>query len=74
MGMCCPRLRVARSRAWSTRTYARVWTRLPWVIEDAIGGGFYAVRAEGRRRWSTFRICLPKTFSCNRGFENKSAA
>ena len=54
VGMCCPRLRVARSRSWSTRTYARVWTRLPWVADDAIGGGFYAVSAEGRRRWEQF--------------------
>jgi len=54
VGMCCPRLRVARARSWSTRTYAQVWTRLPWVVEDAIGGGFYAVSAEGRRRWDRF--------------------
>ncbi len=54
LGMCCPRLRVARSRTWSTRTYARVWTRLPWVVEDAIGGGFYAVSAQGRCRWEQF--------------------
>jgi glycosyltransferase involved in cell wall biosynthesis len=54
VGMCCPRLRVARSRTWSTRTYAHVWTRLPWVVDDAIGGGFYAVSAEGRRRWKRF--------------------
>ncbi len=54
VGMCCPRLRVARSKTWSTRTYANVWTRLPWVVEDAIGGGFYAVSSEGRRRWQEF--------------------
>jgi glycosyltransferase involved in cell wall biosynthesis len=52
--MCAPRLVVARSRAWVTRRYARVWTSLPWVSEDVIGGGFYAVSAEGRRRWGRF--------------------
>jgi glycosyltransferase involved in cell wall biosynthesis len=52
--MCAPRLQVARSRAWVTRRYARVWTSLPWVRDDAIGGGFYAVSAEGRRRWERF--------------------
>jgi glycosyltransferase involved in cell wall biosynthesis len=52
--MCAPRLVVARSRAWVTRRYARVWTSLPWVSEDAIGGGFYAVSAEARRRWGRF--------------------
>ena len=52
--MVAPRLVVARSRAWATRRYARVWTNLPWVAEDAIGGGFYAVTPEGRRRWGRF--------------------
>lgn len=52
--MCAPRLVVARSKAWVTRRYARVWTNLPWVSDDAIGGGFYAVTPEGRRRWGRF--------------------
>jgi glycosyltransferase involved in cell wall biosynthesis len=52
--MCCPRLRIAGSPSWITRHYARVWGRLPWVRDDAIGGGFYAVSAAGRRRWGRF--------------------
>jgi glycosyltransferase involved in cell wall biosynthesis len=52
--MCCPRMRVGPSKSWATRTYARVWTGLPWVNDDAIGGGFYAVSAQGRRRWDRF--------------------
>jgi glycosyltransferase involved in cell wall biosynthesis len=54
VGMCCPRMRIARSRSWVTRRYARVWGGLPWVRDDAIGGGFYAVSAAGRRRWGRF--------------------
>lgn len=52
--MCSPRMRIARSPSWVTRRYARVWSRLPWVSDDAIGGGFYAVSAEGRQRWGRF--------------------
>lgn len=52
--MCAPRMRVAPSHAWVTRRYARVWTGLPWVSDDAIGGGFYAVSPRGRRRWGRF--------------------
>jgi glycosyltransferase involved in cell wall biosynthesis len=52
--MCCPKMRVAPSKSWATRTYARVWTGLPWVNSDAIGGGFYAVSAHGRKRWDRF--------------------
>lgn len=52
--MCSPRLRVAPSDTWVTRHWGRVWTKLPWVCEDAIGGGFYAVSGEGRKRWDRF--------------------
>ena len=51
---CCPKLEVAGARSWITRRYARVWSGLPWVAEDAIGGGFYAVNEAGRRRWGDF--------------------
>ncbi|HEY2586100.1 MAG TPA: glycosyltransferase family 2 protein [Tepidisphaeraceae bacterium] len=54
VAMCSPQMRIARSPAWVTRRYARVWGRLPWVRDDAIGGGFYAVSASGRRRWGPF--------------------
>ncbi|HEY8750994.1 MAG TPA: glycosyltransferase family 2 protein [Tepidisphaeraceae bacterium] len=52
--MCSPRMCIAPARAWVTRRYARVWTALPWVNDDVIGGGFYAVSAAGRRRWKHF--------------------
>jgi glycosyltransferase involved in cell wall biosynthesis len=54
VGMCSPRMQIARSATWVTRRYARVWGGLPWVRDDAIGGGFYAVSAAGRRRWGRF--------------------
>lgn len=52
--MCSPRMRIAPCDTWVTRHWGRVWTRLPWVCNDAIGGGFYAVSAEGRNRWGRF--------------------
>ncbi|HSU67696.1 MAG TPA: glycosyltransferase [Tepidisphaeraceae bacterium] len=54
IGFCSPKMEVARGRSWVTRRYARVWTALPWVCGDVIGGGFYAVGAAGRRRWGEF--------------------
>jgi glycosyltransferase involved in cell wall biosynthesis len=52
--MCCPRLRIAEPETFVTRHWGRVWTQLPWVCNDAIGGGFYAVSADGRKRWGRF--------------------
>jgi hypothetical protein len=52
--MCCPRMCVAPCDTWVTRHWGRVWAQLPWVCQDAIGGGFYAVSARGRRRWGRF--------------------
>jgi glycosyltransferase involved in cell wall biosynthesis len=52
--MCCPQLQIAPTRGWFSRRWGRVWTQLPWVSQDAIGGGVYAVSAEGRRRWQRF--------------------
>lgn len=52
--MCCPQMRIASGGGWVTQRWGRAWTRLPWVSEDAIGGGVYAVSAEGRRRWRDY--------------------
>lgn len=54
VGLCCARMQVAPARSWVTRRYGRVWSRLPWVCDDVIGAGLYAVSAIGRRRWSEF--------------------
>lgn len=52
--MCCPQMRIASGGGWVTRRWGRTWTRLPWVSEDAIGGGVYAVSPDGRRRWGKY--------------------
>lgn len=52
--MCCPQMRIAPGGGWVTQRWGRAWTRLPWVSEDAIGGGVYAVNSEGRRRWEQY--------------------
>lgn len=54
IGLCSPRMEVAAGKSWVTRRYARVWTSLPWVSGDVIGGGFYAVGAQARQRWGEF--------------------
>ena len=54
VGLCCARIQVAPARSWVTRRYARVWSRLPWVRDDVIGAGLYAVSVVGRGRWGNF--------------------
>lgn len=54
VGLCCARMQVAPARSWVTRRYGRVWSNLPWVCQDVIGAGLYAVSAIGRRRWGEF--------------------
>jgi glycosyltransferase involved in cell wall biosynthesis len=49
-----PRPILVRPRSRVTRGFAAVWSRLPSVAGDVIGGGCYAVSAEGRRRWADF--------------------
>ena len=52
--LAAPRVRVARPKSWVTRSYADVWQRMPYVRSSVLGAGFYAVSAEGRRRWGEF--------------------
>ena len=54
VGLCSPQIRLAPARSWTTRRYGRVWSRLPWVCNDVIGAGFYAVSAASRQRWGEF--------------------
>ena len=50
---CSPRpLPVATT--YAARVYARIWSHLPYVCNEVIGAGAYAVRGEGRRRWDRF--------------------
>jgi glycosyltransferase involved in cell wall biosynthesis len=39
---------------WAVRAYYTVWLRLPWVHEDVVGSGFYALSAAGRQRFGRF--------------------
>lgn len=47
-------LRIARPHTWATRTYARFWSLLPFVVDGAAGCGVFAVNRPGRRRWPKF--------------------
>jgi glycosyltransferase involved in cell wall biosynthesis len=47
-------LEVAPARTWTTRAYATVWVRLPFVQDGAVGAGFFAVNGAGRARWDRF--------------------
>ena len=50
-----PRMRVDLSdRPWSVRAFYEVWLRLPYVNEDLLGCGVYALSEAGRRRFGDF--------------------
>jgi cellulose synthase/poly-beta-1,6-N-acetylglucosamine synthase-like glycosyltransferase len=49
-----PSLRVAPNTSFITRCYGQVWSNLPYIRDDVIGRGFYAVSEQGRRRWRDF--------------------
>lgn len=50
---CSPRL-VPLGATYSARAYGRVWSAVPYVRDEVIGAGFYAVRGDGRTRWGRF--------------------
>ena len=45
---------VAPARTRTTRAYARMWRRTPFVRGGAVGAGLAAVNPAGRRRWGDF--------------------
>nr|WP_314262191.1 glycosyltransferase family 2 protein [uncultured Devosia sp.] len=47
-------LHIADARTWATRTYARFWRSLPFVVDGAPGCGVFAVNRAGRARWGHF--------------------
>ncbi|WP_108395453.1 glycosyltransferase [Devosia submarina] len=47
-------LKIAPPRSWATRTYARFWSRLPFVTDGSAGCGVFAVNRSGRARWAKF--------------------
>jgi len=52
--LCAPQVRVAPGRSYFTRCYGQVWSQVPVVRSGVVGCGVYAVREQGRRRWSQF--------------------
>ena len=52
--MVGPRPILVRPGDRRSRGFAAVWSRLPSVRDDVIGGGCYAVNARGRQRWGAF--------------------
>jgi glycosyltransferase involved in cell wall biosynthesis len=48
------RLEVAPARSWTTRRYAEIWRRLPFMRDGVPGAGLFAVNAAGRARWGDF--------------------
>ena len=55
--LCAPAVRVAPARSLVTRAYAKVWSSVPYIREDVICG-FFAVSAEGRRRWEKWPVII----------------
>lgn len=49
-----PRIAVAPTRAVGVRSFLRVWSSLPYVRNEVLGVGCYAVNAEGRALWGEF--------------------
>jgi glycosyltransferase involved in cell wall biosynthesis len=52
--IAAPRLEVAPSRSRVTRSYGRVWSRIPYIERRVRGVGCYAVSAPGRSRWQKY--------------------
>jgi cellulose synthase/poly-beta-1,6-N-acetylglucosamine synthase-like glycosyltransferase len=55
--LCAPAVRVAPARSLVTRAYVKVWASVPYIREDVICG-FFAVSAEGRRRWDKWPVII----------------
>lgn len=43
---------VCRAKSAITRSYARIWIRLPFVQGGSVGAGLFAMNREGRARWA----------------------
>ncbi len=57
-------LAVTRAASAVTRAYARIWTRLPFVLGGAVGAGLFAMNRAGRSRWAAWpEIISDDTFA-----------
>jgi len=53
--VAAPRIRFDLSNSsWAVRAFYGVWNRLPYLRAGMVGSGFYAVSAEGRKRFDRF--------------------
>jgi hypothetical protein len=52
--LAAPRIRFARQGTWFADSVAEVLEGIPPFADDLVGGGFYAVNRNGRRRWAKF--------------------
>ncbi|HLH45768.1 MAG TPA: glycosyltransferase, partial [Acidimicrobiales bacterium] len=56
-GVLCaaPTVRFAvEDRPWAIRKFYEAWTQLPYLNDAMVGSGFFALSAEGRRRFASF--------------------
>lgn len=51
--LAAPRRLLILPKGRVSRSYARIWNRVP-NVSSFIGGGFYGVNASGRKRWDRF--------------------
>ncbi|MGN6258726.1 MAG: glycosyltransferase [Solirubrobacterales bacterium] len=49
-----PRIAPAANAATGVSSFVRIWSSLPYVRNEVLGVGCYAVNAEGRRLWGEF--------------------
>lgn len=54
VGFAVPQVEATTSHSWLTRSYARLWTSVPYVNKACSTIGMYAVSEEGRTRWERF--------------------
>jgi glycosyltransferase involved in cell wall biosynthesis len=45
---------VLDERPWTIRSFYRIWSRIPYLTEDMVGSGVYALNAVGRSRFGHF--------------------
>ncbi len=49
-------------RPWGVRAYLKTWERLPYVTDDQVGSGFYALSAEARGLFDEFPNTMAEDF------------
>lgn len=61
--IAAPRIEpVLVGRSWAIRAYYDVWTRLPYVRDDHVGSGFYALSEDARRLFDEFPDTMAEDF------------